>query len=190
MSSMVVTACFIGKIQKNIAVFASKIIDFSYFPHIFSHVPSIFPTFPHMFRPFSDRCPTIFLDIFPACSMKKIHPFVAALLAWLCPEKSNCCTRTSRAAYACCFVIIKWYILDLECAFWSQIQLLTGIVLLAVLPQKTCETRSLQHLAWTVSSSSLQHGDAVNSEASDSAASPDAGGSEALLEKTISRALH
>ena len=80
-------------------------------------------------------------------------------------------------------------ILDLECAFWSQIQLLTGIVLLAVLPQKTCETRSLQHLAWTVSSSSLQHGDAVNSEASDSAASPDAGGSEALLEKTISRAL-
>ena len=75
------------------------------------------------------------------------------------------------------------YILDLECAFWSQIQLLTGIVLLAVLPQKTCETRSLQHLAWTVSSSSLQHGDAVNSEASDSAASPDAGGSEALLEK-------
>ena len=80
--------------------------------------------------------------------------------------------------------------LDLECAFWSQIQLLTGIVLLAVLPQKTCETRSLQHLAWTVSSSSLQHGDAVNSEASDSAASPDAGGSEALLEKTISRALH
>ena len=27
------------------------------------------------------------------------------------------------------------------------------------------------------------HGDAVNSEASDSAASPDAGGSEALLEK-------
>ena len=79
--------------------------------------------------------------------------------------------------------------LDLECAFWSQIQLLTGIVLLAVLPQKTCETRSLQHLAWTVSSSSLQHGDAVNSEDSDSAASPDAGGSEALLEKTISRAL-
>ena len=101
MSFMVVTACFIGKIQKNIAIFASKIIDVSYFPHIFSHVPSIFPTFPHMFRPFS--------WIFPACSMKKIHPFVAALLAWLCPEKSNCCTRTSRAAYASCFVIIKWY---------------------------------------------------------------------------------